>query len=188
MPLTVESLSDVVNDTVQARAQFIRRLFLKNTSETSILSWEHTGYQMETTNIARPFQNTRGLFVAFLNDPVKETFDEWSEKVYDLLEDGGVIDDWNASPLFKALITTKYRDLNTIVGPIKPLENVKDVRDEQVSDPSAGVDPRAFATVILALASVADLEPTMEQVAGLLIAESYDGEEDEDDEEEDDEE
>jgi len=185
MSLTVEGLPDLVTWTVRARERFIRRLFLKPSPDLDVSSWEHTAFQHARADIAKMFHATREEFLAFLNDPTKEMFNKWNNELRDLLDEAGVGDDWNASTVFLSIVTTKYRDFNTIVGPIKPFDNVEDVRDESFADPNYAICPRAFATFVLAIASVANFEPTMEQVADSLLSEAHDGEESDEDEEDD---
>jgi len=186
MPVSSASLPAVISCTKQAHDDFIGRLFSKVTEERDISTWENTLRQMEENSIPKAFAEANDGFVEFVNDPTKEKFDAWGDELALRMEEDGVIDDWNASAVFMALIMTKFRDLN-IAGPIEPFENVKDVEDAQFLDPTIGLCPRAFATVVFAVAELANSQSTMLQIAEARLAEAEEGEGDEDAEEEDDE-
>ena len=141
---------------------------------------------MNVNTIPQAFAAANDVFVEFVNDPTKEKFDAWREKLALRMEEDGVTDDWNASALFIALINIKFRDLNT-VGEIEPFANVKDVRDAPFADPTVGLCPRAFATVVFGVAELAECRPTMVQIAEALLGDVEDGESNGGSDEEDDE-
>ena len=183
MPVAFASIPSVISDTKSATAKFIQRLFLKT---TEIYTWQNTLLQMNVNTIPQAFADANDVFVEFVTDPTKEKFDAWGEKLALRMEEDGVTDDWNASALFMALIMAKFRDLN-IAGPIEPFENVKDVCDAPFADPTAGLCPRAFATVVFGVAELANRTPTMVQIAEAFLddVEQGDGESNNDDKEED---
>ena len=183
MSLVVESLPCVLTNTPRARYQFLKRLFWKNDTNTDLYTWEHTCNQLCSADIPAAFLATNEKFVEFLNDPSRELFSEWSDTLEDTLDSSGVIDDWNASAVFMAILIAKYRDLNVpVYGPILPLENSEDVPDAQFADPTAGLCARSFATLVMAIAEAADKQPKMSSIAEDLFAEAEDGEEEDESE------
>ena len=179
MSLDIGSLPCVLTQTRQSRGKFLKRLFLKNDSTTELCTWENTASQLAFADIPEAFLTTNEKFVDFLNEPSRELFAEWSGALEDTLQASGVIDDWNASAVFMALMTARYRDLNIPeYGPILPLENVDEVIDSDLAYPTFGFCARKFATVVLAIASAARKRPHMSAIAEELLGEAEAAEED----------
>ena len=188
MPVAFDAIPSVLTGTESATGRFIRRLFLKTSEAPELYSWQNTLLQLDVNKIPKAFAAANDVFVEFVNDPTKENFDAWREKLATIMEDEGVTEDWNSSYLYMALINTKFRDLITI-GEIEPFANVKDVRDAPFDDPTFGLCPRAFATVVFAVAELAECKPTMVDIAESLLGDVEDGEDnDEEDDAEDDDE
>ena len=177
----------VIGSTEAQTRRFLERLFSKVSDEKDFSSWEHTLDQMCNVDIPEIFFNWMNKFLKFVNAPSLLHFNQSIEEVQGEMEDSGVFDDWNISNMFLALITAKYRDLAIAddSSPIVPFRTVEEVSDTPyTSNTSTFECPRAFVTVVLAIASCAGRTLIMAHVAEELLGKAEDSEDDEDDEDE----
>jgi hypothetical protein len=178
----------VIGSTEAHTRRFLERLFSKVSDETDFSTWEHTLEQMCNVDIPEIFFNWMNKFLKFVNAPSLLHFNQWIEEVQGEMEDSGVFDDWNISNMFLALITAKYRDLAIVdeSSPIVPFRTVEEVSDTPYTSTTSTFEcPRAFVTVVLAIASCAGRNPSMAHVAEELLGKAESAlDEDEEDEDE----
>lgn len=166
---TADSLNRAVH--VGSREHLLRRLF--STVDTEVYTWEHTLGQMGMCDIPSVFANCMEEFADFLNTPTKELFDAWHNLLLENLEDDGVLDDWNASNVFHGILSARFDSFDiSSEERISPFNSASEVANRQFENARDGICVRAFATIVIAIASTADKSPTMQQVAEDLLAES----------------